>query len=64
MTSKEEYLGDGLYASFDGEQICLRAPRENGNDLVYMDAAVLLAFNDFCKRRIGELQNGREGEIK
>jgi len=24
---KETYLGDGLYASYDGWQICLRAPR-------------------------------------
>jgi hypothetical protein len=29
--SKETYLGDGLYASFDGYQIIFRAPRENGD---------------------------------
>jgi hypothetical protein len=26
--SQETYLGDGLYASFDGFMITLRAPRE------------------------------------
>lgn len=28
--SKEIYLGDGLYAHFDGYHIILRAPREFG----------------------------------
>lgn len=32
MTTKEEYLGDGLYASFDGWQIVLRAPRDGFDD--------------------------------
>lgn len=27
MTENEEFLGDGLYASFDGWHIALRAPR-------------------------------------
>lgn len=33
----ETYLGDGIYASFDGYQIKLRAPRENGDHEIYMD---------------------------
>jgi hypothetical protein len=28
----ETYLGDGLYASFDGWQIVLRAPRSDGTN--------------------------------
>jgi hypothetical protein len=28
MKMHEEHLGDGLYASFNGYQFCLRAPRE------------------------------------
>jgi hypothetical protein len=35
MTEHETYLGDGLFASWDGWQIRLRAPRENGDDVVY-----------------------------
>jgi hypothetical protein len=31
MSEHEVYLGDGLYASFDGYQIRLRAPREGGD---------------------------------
>jgi hypothetical protein len=30
----ETYLGDGLYASFDGNAIWLRAPRADGTDHV------------------------------
>lgn len=36
----ETYLGDGLYVSFDGFQFCLRAPRENGDHLVFLEPAV------------------------
>ncbi len=43
----ETYLGDGLYASFDGWQICLRAPRETGDHLVFLDDRTLAAFQDF-----------------
>jgi hypothetical protein len=37
----------GLYASFDGYQIRLRAPRENGDHEVYLDDATLQAFLQF-----------------
>jgi hypothetical protein len=42
----ETYLGDGLYASFDGYQVRLRAPRGgDGNDHeVFLDDATLAAF--------------------
>ena len=35
--NKEEYLGDGLYVSFDGWGIRLRAPRENGDHFIVLD---------------------------
>ena len=42
----EHYLGDGLYASYDGYQIQLRAPRELSLDdsMVYLDPGVLINF--------------------
>jgi hypothetical protein len=40
ITSPEEYLGDGLYASFDGWQLILRAPREGGDHWVALDPYV------------------------
>ena len=49
MTERPEtYLGDGLYASFDGWQIVLRAPRENGDHFVGLEPPVydaLVAFH-------------------
>lgn len=48
MNGREVYLGDGLYASFDGWQIRLRAPRENGDHEVFLeDGLTLQAFFEF-----------------
>lgn len=38
---KEHYLGDGLYASFDGSQIKLRAPRGDGDHEVFLEQDTL-----------------------
>jgi hypothetical protein len=46
----EEYLGDGLYASFDGWQICLRAPRENGDHFVYLERPAYQSLLEFAER--------------
>jgi hypothetical protein len=47
---KEQYLGDGVYASFVGWQFCLLAPRENGDHVVYLDPVVLRTFDE-CHRK-------------
>jgi len=44
---KEIYLGDGLYASFDGFQIILRAPKENGDHFVMLEPDVYKALQEF-----------------
>ena len=50
MSEREEYLGDGLYASFDGYQIRLRAPRGFGVDHeVFLDQTTLRAFLGFIE---------------
>ena len=36
----ETYLGDGLYCSFDGWGIRLRAPRSDGDHFVVLDPEV------------------------
>ena len=46
---KETYLGDGLYASFDGFSIWLRAPRENGDHLVALEPSVYAALTAFAR---------------
>jgi hypothetical protein len=46
--NRETYLGDGLYASFDGWQIRLRAPREGGDHVVFLeDGLTLQTFLEF-----------------
>ena len=47
---RETYLGDGLYASFDGFQVRLRAPQENGDHVVFLeDGLTLTAFLEYLK---------------
>ncbi len=48
MSERETYLGDGVFASWDGWQIRLRAPRENGDHEVFLeDGLTLQAFLEF-----------------
>jgi len=49
--SVETYLGDGLYASFDGWQFILRAPREGVDHWVALEPQVLDAFLQFVKQQ-------------
>jgi len=40
MTEREPYLGDAVFASHDGWQICLRSDDGN-NQVIYLEPAVL-----------------------
>jgi hypothetical protein len=53
MSESEEYLGDGLYASFNGESIRLRASRDGGDHVVYLDANVFRNFIAWADNAIG-----------
>ena len=56
LRGEETYLGDGLYASFDGFQFKLRAPRHPPSPLrstdheVYLEPSVLDTFQGFVER--------------
>lgn len=52
--AQETYLGDGLYASFDGFQFCLRAPRVGGDDVVFLEPSVLDAFTAYVERTLAD----------
>ena len=43
------YLGDGLYASFDGRQIMLRAPRIDGDHRVALEPEIYARLIEFAK---------------
>ena len=53
---EETYLGDGLFASFDGFQFYLRAPRSEGDHIVALEPEVLTAFLAFVQRAQGTPQ--------
>jgi hypothetical protein len=49
MELSERYLGDGLYASFDGFAFWLRAPRDGGDHVVALEPDILQAFEVFVR---------------
>lgn len=64
MSEKETYLGDGLYASFDGYNIILRAPRAHGDDVVYLEPLILRAFDEWRNALADRMQKRLEAEPK
>lgn len=48
--SNERYLGDGLYMSFDGYQIALRAPRVDGDHIVYLEPGTLHGLIEYAQQ--------------
>ena len=47
-TDKEEYLGDGIYISFNGFDIRLRTSREDSDAVIYLEPAVYIALRKFA----------------
>ena len=63
---KEFYLGDGLYAHFDGYHIVLRAPRENGDHTVSLEPQVfnlLVAYRENILMDAKEIFNEHAGHV-
>lgn len=52
MSANKDYLGDGVYADYDGYQIALTA--EDGtqvtNGPIFLEPAVLVALGRYCGR--------------
>jgi hypothetical protein len=53
-TKDESYLGDGLYATFDGWQLVLRAPRDGGDHWVALEPETFSALVRFAERINGK----------
>lgn len=58
----ETYLGDGLYASFDGYQFCLRAPRSDGDHLVYLERPAWEELKLYVERTMARLAAVKDAE--
>jgi len=50
MENNKIYLGDGLYAHFDGYHIILTAPRENGEHYVGLEHSVFTNLLTMAER--------------
>jgi hypothetical protein len=55
-----QYIGDGVYATWDGFQITLMAnSRENPTDVIYLEPEVLEALNKFYQLCTKGQEDGR-----
>jgi len=50
MTNITEYIGDGVYAVWDGVGIELRANSHGFTDMIYLELEVIEKLNIFIKR--------------
>jgi hypothetical protein len=58
--NEETYLGDGLYASFDGWHIILRAPRADGDHFVALEPSVFAELKRYQQRILDAQRAVRE----
>jgi len=47
------YLGDGVYVSFDGYQLMLRANNYHNANTIYLEPSVFGSLVDYAKRTWG-----------
>jgi hypothetical protein len=58
MNETKEYLGDGVYAEFDGYQVVLTT--ENGvtvTSTIYLEPLVIIAFTKYLERLPSKIQS-------
>lgn len=60
MNKGEVYLGDAVYASFDGYQIKLRTGDGN-NQVIYLEPSVYTALQLFARRTFEEVNSAISG---
>jgi hypothetical protein len=51
----QEYIGDGVYASFDGYAVWLQTQREDGRHWLVLEPAVMRSLNDFYLRQLRQI---------
>lgn len=59
MKQLSMYIGDGVYASYDGYQICLATDRGKGLEKIYLEPAVLISLLNFAMQ-VGMIERGDE----
>lgn len=56
---EETYLGDGVYARFDGYQVWLRTPRENGDHEIALEPKVYEALTNYVRNLLEQVKAAR-----
>lgn len=46
---KETYLGNGIYISHDGSTVKLRAPRDGGDSVIYLEPHIWRALMSYVE---------------
>lgn len=54
MSKKEMYLGDGVYASYDGYHIILDLRGQDSHTRIALDSSVYYALNKFVQSLKGD----------
>lgn len=55
--TEEYYLGDGVYVSFDGFAVTLRAPREHGDHFIVLEPRELQSLVDYVRTQRAALKD-------
>lgn len=50
MQNRETYIGDGVYASYSGGMIKLRAERDGRDEVIWLEPDVFSALAQFAKQ--------------
>lgn len=58
----ETYIGDGVYASYDGYQIRLRCAAPSQPNIIYLDGSVYASLLRFVEK-INESETAIRGEL-
>ncbi len=53
-----EYLGDGVYASFDGYQVWLHVGSHTASPCVALEPPVIVALNRYYHNLVAKYSNG------
>ena len=53
MSENKKYLGDGVYATFDGHQIWLETERGFHTDRIALEPAVFISLVGYAQRDLG-----------
>ena len=53
---REEYIGDGVYALYNGFDLRLRAPREGGDHVIYLEREGFITLQQIAARYWPELR--------